>query len=124
MSAPINHLRLLMGTLRFSAKVGVLDGPSLACLKTLRHPASPASTRGCSTLSCDARRSQTGRYVKSQIKSTAKSAKQRQKPKTTAKAVFGMLLTEFPAFSLVPKCADTSRARRMRANKKPWHTWH
>jgi hypothetical protein len=28
----------LLGTLRFSAEVGFLDRPSLACLKTLRHP--------------------------------------------------------------------------------------
>ena len=41
--------------LRFSAKVGFLDRPSLACLKTLRHPASPASAHGYSTLACDAR---------------------------------------------------------------------
>jgi hypothetical protein len=70
-----------MGSLRFSAKVGFLDRPSLASLKTLRHPASPASARGYSTLASDARHSQTGRYVKSQIKSNVKSGKQHQKPK-------------------------------------------
>ena len=46
----------LDGPLRFAAGVGVLDRPSLACLKRLRHPASPASARGYSTpsLRCSA----------------------------------------------------------------------
>jgi len=72
-----------MGPLRFSAKVGFSDRPSLACLKTLRHPASPASTRGCSTSSSDARRSQTGE----EHQQHRKSAKQRQKPKYCSWAI-------------------------------------
>jgi len=39
-------LTRLIGPLRFSAEVGFLYRPSLACTKRHRHPASPASTRG------------------------------------------------------------------------------
>jgi len=66
-------LSVIDGSLRFSPRWGFQTGHPWACLKTLRHPASPASARGCSTLSCDARRSQTGRVNQKHDKSTAKA---------------------------------------------------
>src|SRR5882757_5402973 len=96
-----------MGPLRFSAKAGFSDRPSLACLKTLRHPASPASTRGYSTLSCDARRSQTGRG----------KSKAQQKRKTTSKAETSLLGALYP-FSSSPRGRGSSSAE-LNASMQP-----